>query len=385
MKPRIGYSIPFMTLTTNWIHNQLVYMQKYEPIAYADRIKDDVLSEYLSKYVYYSQDLNKFQSLLYRALRKYTGMGYDYYLFKKKNIVLIHSHFGDKGFDDLNMAQRLKIPHIVTFYGYDISLPEREPIWKERYDKLFEGCDAFLTEGSYMKKCLVAMGCPEEKVTVQHLGVDIEKIPYIPREIKSDGRIRILASATFKEKKGLPYAIEAFALVREKYKNLEFLLIGGVPNGNDPECLKEQKAIFDIIEKYKLKDSVKLLGYLKYDEYIKVSHEAQIFISPSVTASNGDTEGGAPVSIIEMSAAGMPILSTYHCDIPEVVIDNVTGLLVPERDVESLAEKLEYLISHPRKIYEMGKNGRQYIQKEYSLKRQVEKLEDIYDTVISDY
>ncbi len=227
------------------------------------------------------------------------------------------------------------------------------------------------------------MGCPEEKVIVQHLGVNIEKIPYIPRGINSDGKIRILASASFKEKKGLPYALEAFALVREKYKNLEFLLIGGVPNENDPECSREQKAIHDIIEKYKLEDSVKLLGYLKYDEYIKVSQMAHIFISPSVRASNGDTEGGAPVSITEMSAAGMPILSTYHCDIPEVVIDGKTGLLAPERDAETLADKIEYLISHPEKIYEMGKNGRQYIQEEYSLKRQVERLEEIYDTVNS--
>ena len=67
----------------------------------------------------------------------------------------------------------------------------------------------------------------------------------------------------------------------------------------------------------------------------------------ALTAADGDSEGGAPVGIIEMQAAGMPVLSTYHADIPEVVRDGESGYLVPERDVEALAEKLDKLINEP--------------------------------------
>lgn len=379
MKPRIGHSINSLFLTTNWIYNQLVTMRKYEPVAVVRQIKG---STFPLKHLYCFQNVKGFKRFAFRVLRKLTGVGYEYYVFRKNSVVLLHSHFGYIGFADLDMVRRLKVPHITTFYGCDLSMPQREPIWEVRYHELLEKCNLFLTEGHYMKKCLVEMGCPEEKVIVQHLGVDLEKIPYIPRKIGPDGKIKILAVGTFTEKKGLPYALEAFALVREKHRNLEFILIGGVPNETQPEFLRTREAIFNVIEKYNLKDSVKLLGYLPYDEYIKVAQEAHIFISPSVHAKDGDTEGGAPVSIIEMSAAGMPILSTFHCDIPEVVIDGQTGYLVPERDVEATAERLDYLVSHPERWQEMGHKGRQHIEKEYNLIHQVEKLENIYTDLI---
>ena len=74
--------------------------------------------------------------------------------------------------------------------------------------------------------------------------------------------------------------------------------------------------------------------------------------------SDGETEGGAPVTLIEMSAYGMPVVSTLHCDIPEVILDNRSGFLVPERDADALAERLEFLIAHPQKWEGIGKAGR---------------------------
>jgi colanic acid/amylovoran biosynthesis glycosyltransferase len=100
-----------------------------------------------------------------------------------------------------------------------------------------------------------------------------------------------------------------------------------------------------------------------------------------VTAADGDTEGGAPVSIIEAMASGMPVVATTHCDIPAIVSNNHSGLLVPERDVDALVDRLDYLISRPGRAREMGRNGRTLIEKNHSIKRQVEKLEEIYRDV----
>jgi len=386
LKLRVGHSVWSVTLTTNWIDNQLVNMRKYKPVLLAEQIegvaKQIKGQNFPLKHIYCFDDLSGIEKLKFRIIRKITGADYEYYVLKKTHVVLLHSHFGNKGFDDLDVARELRIPHITSFYGNDVSLPQRKPDWTEKYHELFEKCDAFLVEGHHMKKCLIEMGCPQEKVIVYHLGIDLGKIPYIPRRIGSDGKVRILASGTFTEKKGLPYALEAFAFVREKHKNMEFILIGGVPDENQPVYTKTREAIYNVIEKYGLRDSVKLLGYLPYDEYIKISQGTHIFISPSMRAMNGDTEGGVPVSIIEMSAAGMPVLSTFHCDIPEVVINGETGYLVSERDIEALADKLDYLVSHPEQWGEMGIRGRQHIQKEYNLICQVEKLENIYTGLI---
>ena len=88
------------------------------------------------------------------------------------------------------------------------------------------------------------------------------------------------------------------------------------------------------------------------------------------------------MAIIEMSASGMPILSTKHCDIPEVVIDGKNGFLVNERSVDNLIEKLEILILNPERWKAMGKYGRRHIELEYNIKKQVNKLEQIYDKFI---
>jgi colanic acid/amylovoran biosynthesis glycosyltransferase len=355
-------------------------MKKYEPVAFVRQIKSGIFP---LEHFYCYQDVKGIKRFMSRVFNRVMERGYEYHIFKKNNILLLHSHFGDIGYGDLRVSKKLKVPHITTFYGCDLSYIERKgPIWIKRYSELFEKCDLFLVEGHHMKKCLVALGCPQEKITVQRLGIDLEKIPFIPRQIGADGKIKILASGTFTEKKGLPYALEAFAHVREKHKNLEFILIGGVPDEKVSEYTMVREEIFKVIEKYEIRDYVKLMGYLPYDEYVKVSQEAHIFISPSVHAKNGDTEGGAPVSIIEMSASGIPILSTFHCDIPEVVDDGQTGYLVPERDVEALVERLDYLITHPEQWHEMGIKGRQHIKENYNIIKQVEKLESIYADLI---
>jgi colanic acid/amylovoran biosynthesis glycosyltransferase len=75
----------------------------------------------------------------------------------------------------------------------------------------------------------------------------------------------------------------------------------------------------------------------------------------------------------------MPVLSTTHCDIPEVVMDGRSGFLVPERDTVALADKLERLALNPGLWEGMGLAGRRHVESNYDLKVQVRKLEDIYD------
>ena len=94
---------------------------------------------------------------------------------------------------------------------------------------------------------------------------------------------------------------------------------------------------------------------------------------PSITAQNGDTEGGAPVAILEAQATGLPVISSYHADIPEVVVDGKSALLAPEKDVETLAKHLEYLVEHPDVWGRMGQAGREHVEEEYDVMVQVGK------------
>lgn len=121
-----------------------------------------------------------------------------------------------------------------------------------------------------------------------------------------------------------------------------------------------------------------MLGYQPYSVLFDEAYKHHLFISPSVTAADGDTEGGAPVTIIEMAATGMPIVSTTHCDIPEVVLHGKTGLLAPERDVEALCECLRWFVRNSEYWHQMLEAGRSHIEEEYDIRKQVQKLRNIY-------
>ena len=105
-------------------------------------------------------------------------------------------------------------------------------------------------------------------------------------------------------------------------------------------------------------------------------------MTPSVLASNGDAEGGCPVTVIELSAAGMPVLSSRHCDIPEVVLDGVSGHLAPEKDVEALTDRLEFLVTHPELWPGMGRAGRAHVEVQFNAALQPGRLENIYDELL---
>ena len=107
-----------------------------------------------------------------------------------------------------------------------------------------------------------------------------------------------------------------------------------------------------------------------------------IFLSPSVTARDGDSEGGAPIAILEAEASGMPVVSTRHADIPEIVVANESALLSAERDVEALTANLERLLKDPDQWPAMGERGRRHVEESYNVTVQVQRLETLYSQVL---
>ncbi|MGE5707882.1 MAG: glycosyltransferase [Bacteroidota bacterium] len=286
---------------------------------------------------------------------------------------LLHSHFGHTGWANLGAARLANLKHVVTFYGLDVNYLPRKWPWKTRYRQLFREVDRVLCEGPFMARAIEALGCPEEKIKVHHLGVELSSIPFQPRHWDGKGPLKVLLAASFREKKGIPYALEALARIQG---DVEITLIGDA----NAQHQQEKRRILEVIEKNRL--NVRLMGYQPYRVLFEECYRHHLFLSPSVTAKDGDTEGGAPVSLIEMSASGMPVVSTTHCDIPEVIKHGESGLLAPERDVEGLAKHLQTLIEHPERWEAMGRAGRAHVEKEYDARFQGQRLGAIYDALM---
>jgi colanic acid/amylovoran biosynthesis glycosyltransferase len=294
---------------------------------------------------------------------------------------VVHSHFGHVGWGDADGARRLGAAHVVTFYGHDLSLPQREPAWGARYHEMFERAALVLAEGSHMAARIAALGCPPHKLRVHHLGVRVGDIRYVPRRWTPGTPLRVLIAASFREKKGIPYALEALARLRRDVP-VEVTVIGDA--GEQPAFVAEKTRILRTIAERRLDGCVRLLGYQPHAAVFEQAYRHHVFLSPSVTASDGDTEGGAPVTLTEMAATGMPIVSSRHCDIPEVVHDGVTGLLAAERDVDGLVERLRWLVASPDAWRPMLDAGRRHIEAEYDAERQGTRLAALYHDAARD-
>jgi colanic acid/amylovoran biosynthesis glycosyltransferase len=294
---------------------------------------------------------------------------------------LLHSHFGHMGWFNLNVARPLGIPHAVTFYGLDVDfLPQQDARWHARYLEMFAEVDAVLCEGPHMASRIVARGCPQAKARVHHLGVDVGAIAFRPRVRLPAEPLRVLIAGAFREKKGIPCALEALAQLRQDVA-LQVTIIGDADE--EPRSHEEKRRILEVIRHHGLAPQVQMLGFQPHARLLEEAYRHHVFLSPSIHAEDGDSEGGAPVSIIEMAASGMPVVSTTHCDIPEVIADGHSGLLAPERDVSGLAERLAWLAGHPQEWERLVGAARQHIEKEFDMPAQALRLAAVYRDLLA--
>jgi len=291
---------------------------------------------------------------------------------------IVHSHFGNTGWRNLPAVRKAGVKHVASFYGYDLSqLPHSDRKWRDRYRELFDSVDRVLCLGKHTRNELLSLDCPSEKTVIHHLGADLDKFYFEPRTWASGSTLRILVCGTFREKKGIPDAIRATGLLR-KSLDVELTVIGGATA--EDRSKHEEAEIFRAVEESGMQAHVRFLGFQPLEVLWKEAYAHHIFLTPSVRASDGDAEG-TPVTTIEMAATGMPIVSTQHSDIPEIIIDGETGWLVAERDPAALAERIHWLANNLDAWEGFATAGRRYIEAHFNSKTQAKALESIYREV----
>jgi colanic acid/amylovoran biosynthesis glycosyltransferase len=274
---------------------------------------------------------------------------------------VVHCHFGPMG--TLGMAMRnmgvLRGRLVTTFHGYDMCRPFEE-VGPDVYERLFKEGDLFLPISEYWKDRLLEHGCPEERIVVHHMGVDCERFGFAPRGIEPGKPVRVLSVCRLVEKKGIEYAIRAVARVLKKggaeAPRIEYTIVGDGPLRPHLES---------VVDELDLADSVRFLGSRPSDKVAKLMARAHVFLAPSITATDGNKEG-IPVAIMEAMATGLPVVSSRHSGIPELVEDGVTGLLAEERDVNGLADHLARLIDDPGLYTRLAAAGRTRVEEEFN-------------------
>jgi colanic acid/amylovoran biosynthesis glycosyltransferase len=215
---------------------------------------------------------------------------------------------------------------IVHVRGADVSRHSKASRLRQ-YGPVFEAADAVIANSRHFGGMAVSLGCPPDKIVVIPSATDLAAFPHRPPPPTAGRRVRLLSVGRLVEKKGIRHALDALALLLGDGRDVEMEIIGEGPLRGD---LEAQAAALG------LTDRVTFRGALSSDAVQASMAAADIFVASSVTAADGDQDA-ATNTVKEAMATGAPVVATDHGGMPEMVVDGVTGLLVPEADPRAIA------------------------------------------------
>lgn len=292
------------------------------------------------------------------------------------NPQLLHAHFGPDGVLALPIAERLNLPLVVTFHGYDVTTSEHyakksyftHRNYLRKRHLLQERGDLFIAISDFIHRKLIHQGYPEDKIVRHYIGVDTNK--FQPDDTVKRKPV-VLFVGRLVEVKGCAYLIQAMQTVQQLNRDAELVVIGDGPLRSQLEQVAART-----LRKYRF------LGVQPQSVVKQWMNQAKVFCVPSITAASGAEEGLGMV-FLEASAMGVPVVSFATGGIPEAVKHFATGFLARERDWRGLAEYIAKLLEDDALWQVLSRRGRQRIQEMFDLNKQTAELERLYTSLLA--
>jgi colanic acid/amylovoran biosynthesis glycosyltransferase len=303
-------------------------------------------------------------SQVYRMARLLkTNGGYD----------VLHAHFGPVAESFRFTRELWRAPFIASFHGYDFTtIPRREG--QMVYTRLFQTADGITANSDFTTQRLIELGCPKNKLHRLPMGLDPARFPFRERTRVPDQPVRILMIARLVPIKGVAFALDAIAKVKESCPQILLDVVGDGPSRSELEQHAHNLGIGTM---------VRFHGALAGAALQLLMDAAHLFLHLSVTI-DGDQEGQGLV-LQEAQAVGLPVVATRHGAFPEGILDGESGFLVPERDASAAAERLVCLINNPQLWPEMGRKGRAFVEARFNINALNTQLENVYSEVIDKF
>lgn len=355
-------------ITETFIHAHTIYLKGEKLLYHSGRVPKMLGDE----------QLNLSFPFLYRVYRKIARLvgistfsaeelAFKKSLRKQKPDVIL-AEFGTTGAKLVPVAKHLGIPLVVHFHGFDASETKVLEEMKNEYLDMFEYSSAIIGVSNQMRKKLISLGAPEEKVYYTAYGPNDKFFNNTP-EFKQKN---FLSVGRFIDKKAPHLTILAFKKCLEVHPDAQLFMVGGGPFFRICE---------ELTNNFKLTGSVHFLG-AKDSDFVKAEMQKSFcFVQHSRVAENGDMEG-TPVAIIEAQAAALPVISTYHAGIPDIVVHGETGYLVEEGEVDKMADYMISLANDFSLAKKMGENGRKRIQEKFTMSHHIGALDSILEKVV---
>ncbi len=293
-------------------------------------------------------------------------------LLNRREADVLHVYFGHTGVHLLPFLKRWPKASIVSFHGMDVQKREHDPGYEQRLRELLQTVTLVLARSHSLQDRLLELGCPPEKLRLNRTGIPLDQFPRIDRQPPADGAWHFVQACRLIEKKGLDDAIRAFAKFVQTHPKASYTIAGEGPLLAPLEKLRDELG---------LTDKVRFAGFLKGGDLCRLYHTAHVFIHPSRLMADGNQEG-IPNAMLEAMATGLPVIATLHGGIPEAVRGEVTGFLVPERDVGGLHASMLRLLDTPGTWQTMSAAAAADVQENFEASAQIARLEAAYDEAL---
>lgn len=278
---------------------------------------------------------------------------------KKNNVSLLHAHHGQLGILLLPFKEKTNLPLVTSIRGRDATLANQPVGYLENMKMLFDQGEEFYPVCQYLAERILAWGCPPEKIKVLYGGVDLDQYPY--SKPVSSGSHHILSVGRLVEKKGHHLLMKAFQKIKMKFPDATLTIIG---RG------ELQHELTSLATQLNLGESFQLLQHLPKDQVREYMKKADVFCAASLEATNGDVEG-IPNTLKEAMALGVPVLSTTHAGIPELITHQKEGILVRENHVDELVEGLDFMLTRQDLWESFTLAARRKVEQSFDLKKQL--------------
>lgn len=288
---------------------------------------------------------------------------------KENKIDGVLAEYGNSGVEMMEICASLQLPLIVHFHGFDAYRDDVMQYYGARYPEMFRKAHAVIAVSQHMRQRLVNLGCPPEKIFYNPYGPDDTLFRF--------GNVAqrqpvFLAVSRLDDTKAPQLTLLAFAEAHKQVPQSRLIMAG------DGHLLESCKTLTRALQ---LTDVVEFPGVRTHQEIADFMQQAKVFVQHSVTTSANDTEG-TPVAIIEACHSGLPVVSTIHAGIPDVVTHGVNGFLVQEGDVAAMARCMIQLAQDDALASEMGRRGNEIVRAEFTLSRHINQLAGVIASCI---
>lgn len=282
---------------------------------------------------------------------------------KKFDVVHAHSHLFYSTVIAALVCRHRKTPLVITNHGL---ISQTAPMWLQQIYLptigrwIYNTADRIISYTETEKEKLIHLGIEGKKIMIIHNGICTET--FSPSATLPEKQI--LWVGRYTPGKGVEYLIEAFRLFHERYPDYVLLLVGKGP---------EKDKIIRKIQKYGLASSIHLVDFIPNEDIPSLYRKSSIFVLPSL-------EEGVPRTILEAMACGVPVVCT---DLPQLVdIVKGSGILVPVRDSQKLAEAFMRIVADRDQARQFGVNGRDRVVSDFSWEDTVRRTLELYKEVI---